>query len=78
MYVVKVSDMYFTGFDLSYSQRDAKRYDIEAPTATFRAYLSLLMGAEARFVKLTSRADRIGADILADYDGSNNYDPSTF
>jgi hypothetical protein len=72
MYVVKVSDTYFTGSALSYSQRDAKRYDIDVPTGTFRAYLSVLMGDDARFVKLTSRADRIDADVRAAYDG---FDP---
>lgn len=70
MYIVKVSDGYFTGVGLSGSQRNAKRYDIEQPTSTFRAYLALLFGADARFVKLTSRQDRIDADMRAEYDAN--------
>lgn len=69
MYIVKVRDSYFTGEGFSGQQSDAKRYDIEQPTSTFRAYLGLLLGLDARFVKLTSRRDRIDADMRADYDG---------
>lgn len=72
MYIIKVSDGYFTGSGVSIAQRDAKRFDIEQPTSTFRAYLSLLFGADARFVRLTSRADRIDADVRADNDDPNN------
>ena len=72
MYILKIVDQYFTGSGISASQRDAKRFSIEAPTSTFRAYLALLFGADARFVKLTSRADRIDADVRADYDNGND------
>ena len=80
MYVLKMLDSYFDGVGFTASQRGAKRFGIERPTSTFLAYLSLLFGPDARFVKLTSRADRIDADIRAQYDGDydNDYDPSTF
>ena len=72
MYVIKVSDSYFTGVGLSVHQSDAKRFALNAPTSTFRAYLDLLFGTDARFVKLTSRHDRIVVDTLADYDNGND------
>ncbi len=68
MYVIKVSNMYFTGSGVSCDKRDAKRFDLATPTSTFRDYLTLLFGDDARFVRLTSRADRIAADVRTMYD----------
>ncbi len=73
MYVIKVIDAYFTGLGLSAHQRDAKRYDLSLPTILARDYLTLIMGSDARFVKLTSRRDRIDADNRADFDNASQW-----
>ena len=71
MYVIKVIDAYFTGLGLSPNQRDAKRFDTVL-AAGLRDAVTLFFGADARFVRLTSRQDRIAADNLADYDSDVN------
>jgi hypothetical protein len=75
MYILKNGDLYWDGFQFVDAQAAAKRFPMDAPTSTFKAYLALMFNAiDVRFVKLTTRASR-RSDVFA---GDDSYQDGGF